>query len=539
MMVVTQKRAQMEGYLIVAIAISAAWSVLWTTSRQGLGLMPDSASYLSAARSFAGGDGFLSVPSAQSADPYTKYAPFYPMVLGVLEMLTKNVIETARYFQALLMGGTVLMVGCIVRKCCEGTLLGLLGAVLIAMSPVMLQVHSTLMSEALFIILGIGGLIVLARNLSAKKSGAGILVAAVLIGLAYATRYAGAALVAAGFLSIMILSEHSLLKRMRRAILFSFVSVSPMLLWGLRNRLLLGSSTFEYGFYPQIKTTLWEILAYWSGWLLPYSMPRFVRVICLMIGLFLFASLIYIYLRKRSAVTVGDASIRNFQSMPTVMLIFCCSHIGIYLAASILIGRISVDNRGLSPVFVATILSALPIAYNVLGGQNRLRSIKVAACFVAVVLCGSYVVRGGFWLSESHRAGLGYSAVEWQESETLEWLTSVPKETILYTNGPDVVYLLKNRGVNPIPAIKNLYTEHMPEISDKQNKQYGSALAQMGVSMKEKGALVVMLDGIHWRHYYATASQIGQEIPMKIMRKFSDGTVWSYATSDATGQAIG
>ena len=143
--------------IVLIIAVSSSW---------GIGLTPDSAAYIAAARNFINGNGLsilynddgtplnLWAPSAfNEAEHVMLWPPLYPIVLSIFGFFTTNMFEIARYLSAVLFGLNILIIGLIIKRITRSIWLSLFGAAIMITSDVVMGIHSMAWSEPLFIFL--------------------------------------------------------------------------------------------------------------------------------------------------------------------------------------------------------------------------------------------------------------------------------------------------------------------------------------------------------------------------------------------------
>lgn len=52
-----------------------------------------------------------------------------------------------------------------------------------------------------------------------------------------------------------------------------------------------------------------------------------------------------------------------------------------------------------------------------------------------------------------HRTGLGFTAREWHESETMEYVQSLDQQAVLISNAPESIMLFSGRSAYPVPSL--------------------------------------------------------------------------------------
>ncbi len=208
--------------LLLILAIIGSMAILVAT-RWGIGVSPDSILYISGARALLAGQGFsLQSPGGEYA-PITHFPPLYSGILAVVGLTGVEVGLAARLINALIFAACVFIVGYLMYRWSDESVkwIPLIAVVLLLASWVSLEIHLMAWSEPLYILLGLLSLAVLGRDLEFPETRL-LLIAAILAGLAFLTRYAGAALVATGMLGLFLFSPMPITKRFYRACWFGF-----------------------------------------------------------------------------------------------------------------------------------------------------------------------------------------------------------------------------------------------------------------------------------------------------------------------------
>jgi len=105
----------------VILSLTAAATVILSTSRYGVGLWPDSVNYVSAARSFAAGKGLIGYDGA----PFVRFAPLYPVLLGSISRATGlDPLSYAHVLNAVLLAAIVFLSGLLLHRKSEASPFG-------------------------------------------------------------------------------------------------------------------------------------------------------------------------------------------------------------------------------------------------------------------------------------------------------------------------------------------------------------------------------------------------------------------------------
>jgi 4-amino-4-deoxy-L-arabinose transferase-like glycosyltransferase len=460
--------------LLILIALVGLGLLLWAT-RWGIGTSPDSIAYIKAARDFW-------AESVIVANPALIFRPpFYPMLLAAVSLVGMDPFITARWLNAILYAVNILLVGMIIRQYQpRSAWLAILGALLMLFANPLLEIHAYAWSEPLFILLGYLGLLLLANYVEHEKKGY-LLLAAVLLGLALLTRYAGVAFLATAALSLLLLGRQSWGRRLGTAVLFGLVAVLPLLLWLARH---IGSDRLAGGrafvFHPAGRGHFWQAVYTFSDWLqAPLVSPGFLRV-ALLVGVAgaAVALLLHRFATPRRQHNVIPSIYKILLLLLPVYILF------LLISISFLDAATPLDNRILSPLYPALVMLGLYALEELFQQSQRWRAIQVSLVLLLVIFVGMSAVRNGRWIWQASQNGLGFSSLAWQQAELIAQIKMLPTDTLIFSNLPDAVYFLAERPANPLPRKRDATTQQI-------NNQYEADLARMGRRVSQEEGVVV------------------------------------------------
>ena len=201
----------------------------------GIGISPDSVTYLSAARHLVQGRGFISFDNFPVVD-----FPFgYPFFLSAISLITGlDPLQFAPILNGILLGMLLYLSGSILNgfQWSSGWYKRII-LLCILSSPAIQELYSMLWSETVSLLLILLFVVSMSHYLR-KKSVIGLLAAAVVCALACLTRYAAVFLVPTGLWLILLQREEPWIKRAKHGLIFGVLSVSLFLVNILRNTLL-------------------------------------------------------------------------------------------------------------------------------------------------------------------------------------------------------------------------------------------------------------------------------------------------------------
>jgi len=485
----------------------------------GIGLSPDSAVYIGGARSLLQGSGFSSPTDDGGFAPIVHFPPLYSLGLVALAVFSADLLQTARWFAALLFACNIILTGTLgfaVSRSAPFSLL--LGLFALAALP-MVQVHTMAWSEPLFIASQLGGILVLLlyfRNGSRR----GLILAAAIFGGGVLVRYAGLAMLLAGVTGLLLLSEKPWGGRIIDTIIFAVIGFLPMTAWLVRNEWATASLVNRsVSIHPISGEQIAAVLHVLTGWLSFSWLMSFDATS---------VSLIVLILGGATCLSL-QALQKNSTQLTEEMDVFRAIHFLIIVALSYLftlLGSISfldawvpVDTRLLSPVYVPLLVVALFFCAR-LWRDSRLSGFSRAVMALCLMLTlAALTARSINWLEFSYHDGVGYAAGVWRNSETLAKLDSLPAANGIYSNAPDVLYILRGTPAAMMPRKIDPHTS-------RPNPQFASEMNQLTRRLKEDRTILVFFSQVSWRWYLPSADEIEKAIGMRPLVRTKDGLIF-------------
>jgi hypothetical protein len=426
------------------VAIAGFFLIQLFFKHSGIGISPDSVTYLSAARNLIQGNGFKSFDNLPVVD-----FPFaYPFLLTIISFFTR--LDPLQF-------------GCVLNGLLFGLLLYISGGIMngfqnssgwykrillscILLSPAIQEVYTLLWSETLFLLL-IMLFIVGMTNYFRQSTIRWLLISILLCAVACLTRYAGVFLVIAGSGMIFLNRENNWPKRIFHSVLFAILSIIPLLVNIIRNRVLTGFAT---GPRSKSDTGIWKIMENFGGvlcdWLLLNRNTGLA--IFLTISILLVFALAIGYLQRHKS------KYRFEYVMAFTGLVYCL----FMLATAKLTRYEQFTNRLLSPMFIPLLWSLTWWIPGFLSQQSyRLKWIYgltiliLGAWFLKIQMAADYEYFDGV-----KDAGVpGYQEDSFVQSEIVKYL----KENIrilnpryeVYSNAGDAFYFITRLPARQLP----------------------------------------------------------------------------------------
>ena len=487
---------------MAALGAAGVGLVLYATT-WGPGIGGDATIYITSARNLLAGVGLGLVGPQDEFRLLPYFPPFFSLVLSFLGLFTANLEAAARWLNALLMGGLVVLAGLMTVRATRSTLYAWLAAGLTLASPVLMPAAVWAMSEPLALFLGFASLGLLLRLWSAgEPSWKALIIAGVLAGLAFLTRYNAVAFAAAGGLGLLIFGRPSWKARLRDAAVYGGLALLPMMIWiaydlsqtaTVASRSLLGAGGLGQRFmefWPDFSAAL----LFWlvpDAWVYQSPYPGVLNKIlpwaaaAALIGWSLWVGL---RLRTRRGAEWEDA-----RRLLALLGIFC----GLFLAVTLGVKLttyppITINARMLSPLHLAVLVAAVGLAW--VSGRFAARTAWVqVGLAAALILAGLWYARLSLPVAKQYaRLGLGYNSAEWRGSELIQAVRALPEDTLIITNQETALLALTGRASYPL---KEVYlNQGLSEFSRYGDGDLSQDPAQR--LFREDGAALVLFDQI-------------------------------------------
>ncbi len=511
----TQRYSAIIALTIWAI-LGGAW-LLFSTPR-GVGLSPDSAVYVGAARSLLQGHGFSMPTDGGGFAPITQYPPLYSVSLAMLGALGQDPVIAARWANVLLFCASIFFIGLIAFEATASLPLSLSAAALLVTAYPVVFVHTMAWSEPLFLFCQLAGVFFLLRFVWHTEQ-FHLIAAATATALGILTRYAGFASVVAGLVAILWLYEKPLRQKFRAGVIFFAVSLTPISFWLVRNQWTTGSGTDRrLAFHPlgfeHLSGAVEAVASWFSAF---WEAPAEAQVLAVSLGLF--AAFAWWRLNRDRA-PAGSAELyrRSWQvvclSALTAVTYLCL----LFVTISFLDYHTPLDSRILSPAYAMAVLTGISLALST-GQQTQRHKFFAASTGIAIFFIALQVPRTWMWSDFVRREGVGYNARVWAQSALLSQLRQVDPATRLFSNAPDLIYTLLGRSSGTIPSKVHPDTR-------APNPEFAVQLTKMQEILRVNKGLLIIFDRVDWRWYLPTAKELESIIPLIAIARTDDGVIY-------------
>ncbi len=412
----------------------------------GIGVSPDSVTYISSARHILQGSGFIAFDDL----PVVDFPAGYPLFLAGLSFLTRlDCLQYGPILNGLLYGGMIYCCGSIMNGFSQRSpwykrvlLLA------IVFGPPLLEVYSLLWSETVFIIIMLLFVWTIHRYLQNGKLKT-LILAATLVSVGCLLRYAGVFLIGLGLFLIFFDRNQPWWPKVKRCILFTAIAVVLLGLNVLRNMSVRSLAT---GARQKSITSLTKNLEYFGGviseWMLIERQPLLCILITLGVATVLLAGLAWCYFRNRRDMKLE--------------YVICATgffYIAFMIASATLSRYEQYTNRLLSPLYVPMLLGCtfwIPVFITarrswIARGAVTVAFLGIGTLFINKELISAYENWDGI-----KDAGIpGYREDPFPQSEIVLFLQEFkPKfrnDFLIYSNAGDAVYFFTGLSCRLLP----------------------------------------------------------------------------------------
>ncbi len=233
----------------------------------GIGLSEDSISYLSAANSLYDSYKMIDIDGT----PFVSWAPLYPLIIALLKFLSFKIESSLAIFNVLVYALTILTSWLLMQQSIGKTFFRIACLLSIVFSFTILQVYSSALSEALFLLL-LNLVILIILRMRKERGIADFILLALTVALAMLQRYAGVFLML--FIILSFFSNCKSQFALRILIIIMLSAIIPIGIWLLRNLLVADTLTgFRSCNIERLGNNLITLAETFTSWALPMNIP--------------------------------------------------------------------------------------------------------------------------------------------------------------------------------------------------------------------------------------------------------------------------
>ena len=449
--------------LITAISCALiGFVILMTGLNHGVGVGGDATIYMNSAQNLADGNGLgLLNPNGDfRLIPY--FPPFFPLVLAAFAKFDLPLDRVAMFlnifcFFALIMLA-VIWTGEKGRSVFPSLFLGLT----LAASPILIPAYSWAMSEPLAMLLGFAALVCIADYVE-DEGWARIVFGGLFAGLAFLTRYACAAFIAAAALILLIYMKKPFGKRVLWTLLFSVIALLPMAGWlyydynvtqtvASRSMSSVNFAQQLAAFWPKMKTVL-------CTWILPESWqndaatPQIaLTILAVILALFpVFCLFLSKAVRARKIVAERSKVVCRMLSFLSILTLVYDAVI--LITALKTFPPITINTRMMLPTYIAFIWS-LALIYDICLYDTKETAGDVLLSVLFFLFAAFSGYRGMRITNQNVIDGIGYNSETWRTSETVDYIKeNIAEDQLIVTNEETALLYLTGRKTWPMHEV--------------------------------------------------------------------------------------
>lgn len=486
--------------VLLAAAGAAGMAMILYASRLGAGLTDDSYFYIQPGRAAAAGGGF---------HPSAWYAPLLPAILALSSLLGVDGLVSVRILNALLFGAVVVLAGLLVLRMSGSPGFALLVAVLTLTAENLLQVFPWAMSEPLYLVLLLAGLLALGRANDSGRS-AWYWAAGITAGLAALSRYMAFMFPAAGVLTILLWGKSPFNRRFGRAAGYTVLGLTPIGLYILSNKFTTGTFFGPRGYAPAAYESSYTTtaLAALLNWFLPGRLiaGREFLMAALVAAGTVGAAVWYTWRRRKAGLVEGNAGSSGGIALALglftgINLVFLLS----LMFTSGIIGKADAFSvRYLSPVYLGVLILVV-FALSRMWQAGRLAERGLIVILI-IGLVGTYLYRAQDIVRAQAAGGMGYASERWHESETIRYLNNHPEVPLVSTASYGIYF----------------WTGRLPRAVSEFSRQ-----EDLQSYLRQAGGWLVLIDSMPPEMYgWQEADLLAG---MQLVEQFSEGAVYQPA----------
>ena len=223
-------------FILILAFITAIVIHLWVTEN-GEGINPDSVSYIASANNILKGNGLF------TRGVSSHFPPIYPIILTIIGFFNSNIVDSARWLHAILFATNAILFGATIYLGTRRNLIAVVfGLLIFFSSKAVLSTHSYALSESPFLMFSLIAFLLLAFFISSQKW-IFLILSAISLGFALATRYVGIALLPPAVIVLFLFIKRPVKYKVKTVISMVILALTPISIWIIRNLLITNSAT--------------------------------------------------------------------------------------------------------------------------------------------------------------------------------------------------------------------------------------------------------------------------------------------------------
>jgi len=458
----------------------------------------DSSAYVSAARNFASGNGFVVYQSSGAVKIVKEFPPFFPALLSIFGGIKLDYINTLRWWNIFLFSSSTLLISQNIYTATRKHYLSIMAALFFISSPQIVTIYSSAMSEPLFLFLLL--LSFFLYQLVLQKDNKPLQFTFLVISsLLPITRYAGILFVVIFGASFFVFSQNTrVIKRIRKTALYYIFAFLPVSLWlfSLFNQLnIVGGKrySFNINIFQNIARSILEeskVIKFWIPYVEIY-IGTFTETLII-----LFTAILIIFLigsAIKQLISSNRATELHKKQLFFLLIMLIFGYIlFISLTHSITIPQIDIIDRMMIPVYPLCIFIfflSLNALIDKIGKENLLTVFIVALSFLGLRY---NFLRTNSYIKTMEENGHGFTARAYHQSGLINEIRKISWDEELISNSSGFVLFYTNR--------------YPMQVDNFPNYAYGSGNSYGENSFRENNTALIILFS-DFSNYYGENSE--------------------------------
>lgn len=516
------------------LVLIAALEILFAT-RWGPVAYSDSAEYIASAENLLAGNGLGLLAPTGRFIPLSLHPPLYPLLLSSLGLVGFDIVAAARLMNIVLFCFLVIVVGLSTVALMRSRVASFCLTLLVLTSPFLVDMFSQAMAEPVFLLIGLTSIIFMIKFFGDGKL-IHLLAASVLAGMSIITRYAGIALLVSGTISVALLSQSTLRRRISSAIVYFALGLIPLLIWLAYLRFTSPEISprnliFEEHIWSQlapVRIELVEILWKWVP-LLAILPAVAYRTKLAVLGGAASVSAIGFSLRAISLKAAGllDRFSRSALRLLIVLVIFSLVYAGVISFSYVFLRpRIDLIERVFGPMLIALTAAVYSSIWIMLATPRVVKWRTVLIVTFTLLITAFQIPRTFSLITGLFQDGAGYTSRGWRSSETIQGVKLLHPEISIISNEAAAILLLTKKPAFDIPQFTKVD-------SNQILSKFGDGESKAEEVFREEGGALVLFDSIKWEMWLFFGEDTPARIDeftneLEVYSDFNDGTIYFF-----------
>lgn len=500
------REVQSLPWLHCAVLVILSSSIFLLNTRYGIGIRPDSLRYM----------GLGWKPDD---------APIYGWLLRGVAHTGIDIWTSAKLVGFVLSCVNPILIWYTLIRATRSSSHAAVGTVLLLLSPTFSRVGAMAWSEALFIACIFTSALFFVQYLKAGGwrwlVGCGAMIAVTTL-----VRFPGLVLGLAMALTLVLMWNMPLQWRVRSIAVLGGVGGAITICWAIVSEFVAGQSVGrDFAFYGNADAARFmQGLNSLSALFLPTEVPLLLRV-AFLFGLLAATAWLWFQYSRALFRTIDANMVRCERIVAPLFGFFALFYTAFMILAVNLEANLPLNGRYALPLYVTLVVAATIVVSERRHMPKRDKAIATALVLVSVVFLASHVFRTAVRTKSAFEEGIDFASLSWANSPTIEAVRKLPRGAMLYSNGPEALIYAARRHATIIPMKADSRTGF-----DRPHNPYRKQLEAARQRLQRGNAYVVFVDGVDWRFYTATESELTQALGLRLVARLTDGRIYELSS---------